>query len=142
MHNHVLSLKSMKTKLTLLILLSLGLECPARISTAWNYDQLNEKATLIVIATPTKVSATDEQAALPNIQTVRPDGKKENVLAKGVETTFEILAVLKGERDTKLLKLHHYALSGPKEASFGGGPGLVSFEPKSKKRYLMFLISE
>lgn len=132
----------MKAKLTLLILLCVGLQSPARISPHWSYDMLNEKAALIVIATPTKASATDEQTSLPGMQSVWPDGKKESVMVKGVETAFEVLTVLKGQRDTKTLTLHHYAPSDPKKAAVRGRPRLVSFEPKDKKRYLMFLIKE
>ena len=132
----------MKVKLTLLFLLCIGFESLARVSPHWSYDTLNEKATLIVIATPTKVSACAEQATLPNIQTVWPDGQKESVMVKGVETIFEILTVLKGGRDTTTLTLHHYAIADPEKAAVRGQPRLLSFEPKYQKRYLMFLIKE
>ena len=90
----------------------------------WSYTALNEKATLVVIATPTKVTATAERAALPNIQTVHNDGTKEDVIGAGVETTFEVLTVLKGERSTNTLVFHHFILVDPKPVHFG--PQLVS----------------
>jgi len=113
----------------------------ARIHKAWSYAELNDQATLIVIATPTKVTATSDRTALPNIQTVHNDGTKEDVAGVGVETTFEVLTVLKGERRTNAFVLHHFTLADPK-AMMMSGPQLVFFEPKDKKRYLMFLQRE
>ena len=121
------------------LFLALGLH--ARIHQAWNYATLNDKATLIVIATPTKVTATSERTPLPNIQAVHKDGTKEDVIGAGVETTFEVLTVLKGERSTNNLVLHHFTLADPNRRVMNG-PQLVSFEPKEKKRYLMFLQRE
>jgi hypothetical protein len=100
---------------------------------------LNDKATLIVIATPTKVVETSELAALPNIATVRPDGTQEPVMGKGVETSFKVLTVLKGERDVKRFVLHHFTLGS---APANRGPLLVSFKPEEKKQFLMFLQKE
>lgn len=118
----------------------LVLELHARLKQSWNYDSLNEKATLVVIATPTKTAVTSELAPLPNIVTVHGDGTKEDVMGKGVETTFEVLTVLKGEHGTKTFVLHHFALDRPGAAA--NGPGLVSFAPKDQKRFLMFLQKE
>jgi hypothetical protein len=107
---------------------------------SWSYAEINDTATLIVLATPTKVTATPERTALPNIQTVHNDGKKEDVIGAGVETTFEVLTVLKGERSTNALVLHHFTLAEQPKLMYG--PRLVSFEPKDKKSYLMFLQKE
>jgi hypothetical protein len=134
---------NMKTLLTLLISLFVLAEAHARIHRFWSYDALNTNATLVVVATPTNVSETSEVAALPDIVTVHSDGTKEPVMGSGVETTFQILTVLKGESTTKTLVLHHYK-EVKKEGELGdyGGPQLVSFEPKDKKRYLMYLQKE
>ncbi len=129
----------MKIHLTWLLSLCLALESHARLMQALDYDRQNDQATLVVIATPTEVTETSEVAALPNIQTVYNDGRKEDVKGKGVETSFQILTVLKGERSTKTLVLHHFKLVEP---AADNGPGLVSFEPKDKKRFLMFLRKE
>ena len=122
--------------------LFLGLELQARITRGWTYQQLNDEATLIVIATPTKVTPTSERTPLPNIQTVHSDGTKSDVMGAGVETTFEVLTVLKGERNTKTLVLHHFALANTEDRQSENGPSLVSFEPTSKKQYLLFLQKE
>ena len=129
----------MKTYLMLFMSLCLVLESHARLMRSWSYDMLNDQATLVVIATPTKVTETSELAALPNIVTSR-NGTNENIMGKGVETSFEVLTVLKGEPSTKTLVLHHFKLANP--GAQVSGPFLVSFEPKDKKRYLMFLQRE
>jgi hypothetical protein len=129
----------MKTYLTLLMTFCLVLESHARRTQALDYDTQNDKATIVVIATPTKIVETSELAALPNIATVHPDGTQEAVMGKGVETSFKVLTVLKGERDIKQLVLHHYALAS---APASRGPDLVSFKPEDKKRFLMFLQKE
>jgi hypothetical protein len=131
----------MKTLLAFIVTMGLVLDSDARLKQSWNYQTLKEKATLVVLATPTNVTETAEVSALPNIGSVYPDGSRKPVMGKGVETTFEVLIVLKGEEGSKTLVLHHFKLANPDEKMFGG-PGLVSFEPKDKKRYLMFLEKE
>jgi hypothetical protein len=127
---------NMKAYLALLLALCFGLESQARIMTAWSYDGLNAKATFVVIATPTKVKTTTEHAALPNIRT----GTNE-IIGMGIETSFEVLTVLKGDHSVRTFVLHHYALADSKEMMMGG-PGLVAFEPKDRKIYLVFLQQE
>jgi len=105
----------------------------------WTYDMLNDKAALVVIATPTKVVETSELMVFPNITTVYPNGQQRPVKGKGVETTFKVLTVLKGEPDIKQLILHHYS---PASTPAGGEPMLVSFKAEGKKQYLMFLRKE
>ena len=130
----------MKTYLVLLTSLCLVFVSRARLTEGLPYDAQADKATLVVIATPTTVTETSELVALPNIVTVHNDGTKQDVMGKGVETTFDVLTVMKGERNTKSLILHHFKLAKP---SVGiNDPMLVSFKPEDKKRYLMFLKKE
>ena len=103
----------MKTYLTFLMSLCLVLESHARLTMGLDYNEQNNKATLVVIATPTKIAETSELTALPNIETVHNDGTKEKVMGKGVETSFEVLTVLKGEPSTKTLVLHHFTPAKP-----------------------------
>lgn len=101
-----------------------------------NYDQLTAEAELVVIASPTAVRELPERSDLPSIAPA--------LRAIGMETTFEVSALLKGEiRGTpggkpKTLVLHHYRLPAS-AAPIPNGPGLVSFDPKERKQYLMFL---
>ena len=130
----------MKTYLTLLMALCFAFVSHARLMQWWPYDAQMDKAALVVIATPTTVAETSELVALPNIVTVHNDGTKEDVMGKGVETSFEVLSVLKGERGTKTFVLHHFKLAKP-GVDFNS-PMLVSFKPGEQKRYLMFLQKE
>ena len=130
----------MKIYLTLLMSLCLVFASHARLTEGLPYDAQTDKAALVVIATPTTVAETSELVALPNIVTVHNDGTKEDIMAKGVETTFDVLTVMKGERTTKTLVLHHFKLAKP-QVGFND-PMLVSFKPEDKKRYLMFLQKE
>ena len=116
----------MKIYLVFLMALSLGFQSHARLTRSWSYDQLNDEATLIVIATPTNVTATSERAPLPNIQSVHPDGTKSVVIGAGVETSFEVLTVLKGGRRAKTLTLHHFTFANPDDAKAENAALLVS----------------
>jgi hypothetical protein len=119
----------MKLYLAFLMALCFGVQTQARIHQYWSVDALNDNATLIVVATPSSVTATTERTNLLS-----------NVRVTGVETSFDILAVLKGDRSIKTLVLHHYALV-PKQ-NISGGPNLVAFDPKERKQYLIFLQKE
>ena len=126
----------MRPYLAILMALCFGLESQARIMTSWTYDSLNDKATFVAIATPIKVTTTTERVALPNIRA----GTNE-IFGTGIETSFEVLTVLKGDRSVRTVVLHHYKLADTIEYS-GAGPGLVSFDPKEGKVYLIFLQQE
>ena len=130
----------MKTALALLISLFVVAEAHARIHRPWSYNDLATNATLVVIATPTGVAETSEVATLPEIVSVFPDGHKEPVMGKGLETTFQILTVLRGECATNSLVLHHYLEVGKPVST--ASAGLVFFEPNDKRQYLMFLKKE
>jgi hypothetical protein len=102
----------------------------------WSFDALNDKATLVVVASPIGVTTNSERAALPNISV-----GTNAIIGIGVETSFQVLTVLKGERSVRTFILHHYALADSKAIMFSG-PGLVAFEPKDRKCYLIFLEQE
>ena len=139
----------MKIYFTLLSLLCLSLEAQAHMYPGWysDYDSLNDKATLVVIATPTTVGTNTEKTSFGSIST-QGDPKPEEITGTGVETGFMTVTVLKGDRNMKALVLRHYALvkSESKEMKIAlnilAGPSLISFEPNSKKMYLMFLRKE
>jgi hypothetical protein len=130
----------MKIQLALLMSLCFVFGAQARLLNVLPYDAQTDKADLVVVATPTAVAETSEVVALPNIVTVYDDGRKEAVMGKGVETSFEVLSVLKGEPGPRTFVLHHFKRAKP-ETDFGD-PMLVAFKPEEKKRYLMFLKKE
>jgi hypothetical protein len=130
----------MKRGFPLLILLTVSCLCDARPARYWSYKDLTAEADVVVIATPTDNQDAKEPAAFPNMQRTGADGKSAPVPAVGVETKFEVQAVLKGEKGEKELKTFiFYHLRHPTPENLPNGPMLVTFEPKERKRYLMFL---
>ena len=115
----------------------------ARNTAHWTYDKLNDEAMFVVIATPTKVAATSERAVLPGIYAAT---NYDNIIGMGVETTFDVLAVLKGDRNVKTFVLRHYRLADADAKALLNNvaiyPRLASFEPKDEKTYLLFLRHE
>jgi hypothetical protein len=109
-----------------------------------SYQELLDKSDLVIIATPiTKTTDTKEESFLPNIFNQEKDGTKSKVSAVGVETTFKVCAVLKGEKRSQQVVLHHYREAST--ASGFNGPELVFFDPSDINRrgsYLLFLIRE
>jgi hypothetical protein len=107
------------------------------------YQELLDRSDLAVIGTPTtSTTDTNEQSFLPNIFSQDKDGKQSKVGAIGVETAFKICVVLKGEKPSQQIVLHHYRLASAEVLV--NGPMLVSFEldPTRRRSYLLFLVRE
>src|SRR5688500_12358904 len=82
--------------------------CLARPVPAWSYERLVAGADLVVIATATATRDTKEPAVVPGVSRAGADGKPAPVAAIGVETTFTLQAVLKGEaKDLKEFVVYH-----------------------------------
>jgi hypothetical protein len=111
----------------------------ARAADPVDYNKLKAQADLIVIATPLSVKDLGENTFLPDIQQMGPDGKPVPVAAIGMETNFEVELVLAGNWPANRLVLYHLREASPPAQPTVGGPLLVSFDPKKKLRYLMFL---
>ena len=121
------------TCVTLLLSVSPASARPVKL---WSFQELTEQAELVIIARPSAVRDTGQKTTLAAYPVI------------SVETTFEVLAVLKGKKDTQRIALHHFRRDrGPEQASGMpraeiNPPGLVSFAPKEKRRYLLFLKRE
>ena len=102
----------------------------ARLVEMWSYEKMTEAADLIVIGEPTAVEVTEERTKLLN-----------TVEVQGLETTFAVLAVLKGEKGNKQVVLHHYQEAEERGIRING-PMLISFRPAEGKKYLLFLKRE
>lgn len=107
-----------------------------RVSTRLPYDELTRQADLIVIATPLSVRDTGQKTTIPGIRR-----GNDPVPAIGMETTFDVVAVLKGDSGGKKIVLYHLREENPPKVS-ANGPALASFDPGKKKRYLLFLKHE
>src|SRR5690348_16734638 len=111
----------------------------ARLVRIWSYQELLDKADLVVLATPAATNDTPEHIDLPGFP-------GEHVV--GVETRFLVSAVLKGDSTQKQLVLHHYRTAdGSDVPHVPNGPGFISFTPAEPpparpRTYLLFLTRE
>jgi hypothetical protein len=112
----------------------------ARILRSWPYTELMKAADLVVIATPVATTATGRLEELPNILEGDASRNASTVKAERLETELDVTVTLKGNAAAKIV-LHH-----TREHPVGklqlDGPGYVSFDPKDKRQYLMFLVRE
>ena len=113
--------------------------CDARPVAQWTYEQLTEDAGFVLIATPTE-TRDREKTVIPNMLRAGADGKYVPVPAVGIETTFKVLAVLKGDKKLKGFALYHLREANPENVP--NGPQLISFDLKGQRRYLLFLKRE
>jgi hypothetical protein len=98
------------------------------------YQQMYDKADLVVIAKPLLSKDTKERTMLPGW---------EYIHVLGVNTEFEIRLVLKGDQKVTKLVLHHYKVDDALEPlPIAGGPTLARFDPNEHNGYLLFLIKE
>jgi hypothetical protein len=106
-----------------------------RVDRIWPYQELLEKSDLVVIATPTATNDTKEHINLPGFV-------GQPVI--GVETRFNVSAVLKGDKALTDFVLHHYRPDG---VVVPNGPTFVSFAPAESpasihRTYILFLLRQ
>ena len=128
-------------------------EAYSRIIGFVSYQELFEKSDLVVIATPlTKTADTNERTFFQGMVQTDQDGKQTGTAAIGVETTFGVSVVMKGDRAAQQFILHHYRVA-PYPARDGNGlvdvlidgPNIVSFDPSDfrlPRDILLFLVKE
>jgi len=105
--------KQHKTILMSLVLLSLPLLLHARLVPMWSYDELFKQSDLVVIAQPTNsVDVTDRMQ------------KWESTFI-GINTTFKIDHVVKGDLKSSDMTMLHYRMKSGELME--NGPCLVSF---------------
>jgi hypothetical protein len=117
--------------LGIVILLVVPRLMEAQLMYYWSYEEMFDKADLVVIARPLWTKDTDEYTTEPG-----------DLRVIGVNTEFETRLVLKGKRNVKNFVLHHYRHVENKVAILNALQVLV-FNPKDRDNtYLMFLIRE
>jgi len=100
----------------------------------WSYQEVYDRADIVVIARPESSEDTSEVTAI----TV-PIGTFHVV---GVNTTFHVKLVLKGDKGLKSLVLHHFRDADTNDAR-PEGPFLVAFgEAAMNSRFILFLTRE
>lgn len=134
--------------LILICAFALPTALPARLLDIPTFQQAYERADLVVIGQPVAVTNLAERAPLPNIgQSIGaadldlPEAERGKVMATGVETTFAVETVVKGDQPAgDRLVLHHYKLE--KEGAMMNAPMLIKFDPSKPLSYLLFLKRE
>jgi hypothetical protein len=124
----------MKTLPLLLALLAMPHLLMAHLMYAWSYQELFDKADIVVIAKPTSTQDTKERTKFPQPGDVIP--------IIGVDTKCEIRVVLKGKKSLRSFVLHHYRLAEPDISVANGPPALLAFDTRKPSPYLMFLVRE
>ena len=102
----------------------------ARVVESWTYQQLFDKADLVIIAEVISAKDTDEHDTLLDLRVI------------GVTTEFKVHLILKGPQDVTTFKLHHYRFQSKKDEFVPDGPILVEITPRYHQQFLLFLIKE
>ncbi|MBI3552925.1 MAG: hypothetical protein HY077_10455 [Elusimicrobia bacterium] len=116
---------------------------PSSCARAWQrmaFPSMRANADLIVIGQAVAVKRTKDVLSETSFLPGSPPSAVPWDL-EGVETTFEVLGVLKGDENLKSFVLHHYELA-PSVDIVINGPAFVSFDPNEYQLYLMFLKRE
>jgi hypothetical protein len=122
-----------KLPVTFLLFVAIGFvfDGEARITKAWEDQEVFDKADFVVIAQVVATKDTDERSTVLT----------HNV--KGVVTEFRTQLVLKGEKSIKGFHLHHYRFASKSDAqTIANGPALIEIPEGKHPTYLLFLIRE
>jgi hypothetical protein len=98
----------------------------------WSYQEMFDKADLVVIGRCLSTTVTGERTTLSDINPA--------MTVAGVITQFETRLVLKGDKKLRTFALHHYRLEH--EETMINGPQLIDFQGKEKFVFLLFLVRE
>lgn len=102
----------------------------ARITKAWRYQEMFDKADLVAIGRVVTSKDSDEHTTLGPFKVI------------GVVTDFKIHLVIKGSKSVTGLQLHHYRLaSDAQNETIANGPNLIKFSWQHSP-FLLFLAKE
>lgn len=122
----------MKHVLLTLIMVAVIEYSEARPVQSWTYEQMFEKADLVVIATVVSTSDSKERSVLRDLA--------PPLDVNGVITTFRARLILKGNKEIGEFRLHHYRLAS--DAPPLNGPQLLHVESEKGQAFLLFLSRE
>ena len=105
----------------------------ARITPTWTYQQMYDKADLVVIAYGVSTRDTSERTTLNDVE--------PHVPVIGVVSEFKTNLVLKGPRDTGTFQLHHYRFASAHDQLAANSPDLIRLS-EAHLPFLMFLLKE
>jgi hypothetical protein len=101
----------------------------ARLTDGLTYQEMFDKAELVVIARVAQSKDTPERSRLLDLEVV------------GVTTEFTTRLTLKGDPSVKKFDLHHYRLASDRDENVANGPNLVFFRFPHPP-FLLFLVKE
>src|SRR2546423_2790056 len=117
----------------IMVMILLPLLATARPVQVMSAEEMFKKADLVAICQPVSIKQTTEQSVLTNIAAQIP--------VVGLETTFNVRDVQKGDNILKQLVLHHYRLADP-TAPMRNGPSLLEFATRTNELFLLYLVKE
>ena len=117
----------------LLIVLATVGTSSGRITAAWTYQQMYDKADLVVIAYGVSTRDTAERTTLSDLE--------PHVPVIGVVSEFKTSLVLKGPRGTGTFQLHHYRFASAHDQLAANSPDLIRLS-EAHWPFLMFLVKE
>lgn len=123
----------MRFTLITLLIINILTVAHARLIMSPSLRDMQYSADMVVIARPISSMTTNYDENATDL------GHGADVL--DVLTKFEVLAVFKGDGHMKTFILHHFCFVRGKKAGVTG-PHLVTFDPKSEARYLLYLTQE
>jgi hypothetical protein len=121
----------MKRSLLVLFLSAIPKLIGAHILEPWSYQQMFDKADVVIIATFVSSKDTSEHTMLRDMT---PPSK-----VIGVVSDFETRLTLKGAKNLKGFQLHHYRLD---DVEYSNGPSLIDIKLGRKPTFVLFLIKE
>lgn len=119
-----------KTLVLLVLIFIIPSMLGARIVEGWTYQEMFDKADLVVIAR--RVASKPIEA-----HTVVLD----DIKVRGVITDFRCLLVLKGPTHVSTFQLQHYQLESPQDENITNGPDLIRFRFEHPA-FLLFLVKK
>ena len=105
----------------------------ARISPAWTFQEMFDKADFVVIAEVVSTKETEERNTLQDIE--------PHVAVIGILTDFKSRLVLKGSHSLATFQLHHYRFRSEDDKFAANGPDLVDLSGYHQI-FLLFLVKE
>jgi hypothetical protein len=130
----------MKQSIPIILLLFVGISAWSRVVRLWTEADLQNASQLIVIGTVANVKDVDE------VNTVLWPGRCKLL---GVEATFAVSKVLKGDFTNRTVVLHYYRWNTPyktfdSESAIGpdvNSPFLIYLTPTNTNRFILYLVS-
>jgi hypothetical protein len=121
----------MKKSMAIVLLLLISVSAFARIFRIWKEAEMQKASQLIVIG---------------KVVNVRDSGETNAVMCPpckvlGVEATFAVSKVLKGDFTNNTVVLHYYRFD-PSSCSLDDGPSFLNLTPTNTNQFLLYLVSD